>query len=203
MKYSLVALPFLVLTMLCSITNASLAISVSVGHSEINRFQSQTITATTNEGGKGILIVIQPAEGTPWKDFLNDHPRLEALWDMLPSNMQIEIAGKIGGKIVSFDMISIELGGGSETVAFPEDFTGINGEPSTALVGKYKVIFAFLSWEKSNDNGPCCCCCLFELDFDCNSWFVIPEVPFGTIVSLLSAVAAIPGLGLIKRTRHK
>jgi len=202
MKYALVVVSFLVL-MPFSTANASLNVSVSVEYAEINQFQDQIITATTNEEGKGILLVIQPAEGTPWIDFLNDHPALEALWNILPSNMRTEVASKIGGKIVSFDSISTDSGGGSETVAFPEDFTGINGDPSTALVGEYKILFAFLSLEASNDNSPCCCCCLFELDFDCNSWLVVPEVPFGTIASLLSAMVAIPGLKFYKRIRSK
>ena len=59
---------------------------------------------TTNERGKGILLVIQPAEGTPWIDFLNDHPGLKALWNMLPYNIRTRIACKVGGKIVSFDL---------------------------------------------------------------------------------------------------
>ena len=200
MKYALVVIPFLIL-MLSSVTKASLDVSVSVQYPEIGPFQDQIITATTNERGTGILLVIQPAEGTPWIDFLNDHPAIKSLWDMLPSNIRTAVASKIGGKIVSFDIISTDLGGGSESVTFPEDFTGINGDPSTALVGEYKVVFAFLSWETSNDGSRCCC--LFELDFDCNLWLVIPEVPFGTITSLLSMLAVIPGLKLYKKIRFK
>ena len=200
MKYALVVIPVLIL-MLSSVTNASLDVSVIVEYPKINQLQDQMITATTNEEGKGILLVIQPADGTPWVDFLNDHPAMKSLWNMLPSTIRTAVANKIGGKIVSFDIISTELGGGSETVTFPEDFTGINGDPSTALMGKYKVVFAFLSWETSNDDSQCCC--LFEIDFDCSSWFVIPEVPFGTITSLLSMLAVIPGLKLYKKTRFK
>jgi len=31
-------------------------------------------------------------------------------------------------------------------ITFPQDSTGLNRVPNTALIGKYKVIFAFLSW---------------------------------------------------------
>lgn len=192
--------PVLVL-MLSSVTNAALNVGVSVEYSNIGKFQNQVITATTNEGGKGILIVIQPAEGTPWIDFLNDHPGLKALWGRLPNSIQTAIASRIGGKIVSFNIVNVDSGGGSKTVTFPGDFTGINGDPSTALIGKYKVVFAFISWETSNSDSRCCC--FFELDFDCNSWFVIPEVPGGVIISLLSMMAAIPVLELRKRMRLK
>jgi hypothetical protein len=200
-KYAVVVIPFLLL-MLSSVTNASLDVGVSVEYPKIDQFQSQEITVTTNERGKGILLVIQPAEGTPWIDFLNDHPGLKALWNMLPNKMRTKIASRVGGKIVSFDIISTDLGGGSETVTFPEDLTGINGDPSTALTGEYKVVFAFISWERSNDDGSRCCC-LFELDFGCGSWFVIPEVPVGTIISVLSMMAAIPVFKFRKRIRIK
>lgn len=200
-KHAVVVIPFLIL-ILSSVTNASLNVDVSVDYSEINQFQSQEITATANEKGTGILLVIQPAEGTPWKNFLNYHTTLKALWDRLPSNIRTRIGSRIGGKIVSFKIIRLDSGGGSETVTFPEDFKGINGDPSTALMGEYKVIFAFLSWEQSNEDGSPCCS-LFELDFDCGSWFVIPEVPVGTVVTLLSMMAAIPILKLRKRIRFK
>jgi hypothetical protein len=195
-KFALVLVPFLIL-MMSSVTNAALDVGVSVEYSNIGQFQNQVITATTNEGGKGILFVIQPAEGTPWIDFLNDHSELKASWGKLPNTIQTAIASRIGAKIVSFNMVSIDSGGGSKTVTFPGDFTSNNGDPSTALKGKYKVVFAFISWETSNSDGRCCR--FFELDFDCNSWFVIPEVPFGTIVSVLSMLAAIPVLALRKR----
>jgi hypothetical protein len=71
-----------------------------------------------------------------------------------------------------------------------------------ALTGEYKVVFAFISWERSNNDGSRCCC-LLELDFGCGSWFVIPEVPLGTIISLLSMVAAIPVFKFRKRIRIK
>lgn len=123
---------------------------------------------------------------------------MKALWNLLPSNIQTAILNKIGGKIVSFNIVTLDSGGGSENVTFPEDFTGINGAPSTALVGKYKVVFIFLSRESSNSDGsPCCCVC--EVDFDCCIWFVIDEVPFGIIVPLLSGVITIPLVKLCKK----
>jgi hypothetical protein len=165
--------------------------------------EDQTITVTANEKGKGILFVIQPAEGTPWLDFLEDHPLLKALWNSLPSDIKTKIGSAIGGKIVSYATVSIDTGGGSQDLNFPEDFTGINGEPSTKLVGTYKVVLAFISFKSArgapSNNIRCCC---IEIDFDCNSWMVIPEFPFGTITTLLFALMAVPTLCFIKKIRR-
>lgn len=152
--------------------------------------------------GKRILLVIQPAEGTPWIDFLNEHPGLKALWNTLPSNIRTEVTSKIGGKIVSYSIINTGLGGGDRVVTFPDNFTGINGAPSTTMAGEYKVIFAFLSYEADNENMGCCC--LFEIGFDCIGWniHVVPEVPLGTIAPLLSMIFAMPILKLYRRIRH-
>ena len=184
----------LVLLLSSQIVNASLNIDVTVGQPVIHPIESQQITATANQGGIGILLVIQPATGTPWQDYLNSHPLLKALWNMLPSSIKTEIGNAIGGKIVSFMApVSIGSGGGSNVYDFPADFTGINGEPSTAMGGTYKVIFAFIS-----SSG----CFKIEKDFACNSWFVVPEVPFGTAMALSSPVLAFAAVSLYrKRTR--
>jgi hypothetical protein len=130
----------------------------------------------------------------------------------LPNDIKTQVQEKIGDKIVSYKLIVMEEGG-SVDVTFPEDFTGINGEPSTALNGEYKVIFVFLSKCESEDQVPdgdntldaaIECrphreCKLVELDFACARWFVVPEVPLGTIAPVLSALAAIPVAKLYKR----
>jgi hypothetical protein len=164
---------------------------------------NQSITVTSNERGIGILLVLQPAEGTPWMDFLDAHPFLKSLYNSLPSNIQTELSDKIGEKIVSYKTVSFPSGGGSETYTFPEDFNGINGEPSTQLMGEYKVLFAYMSWERSEGDGKCCC--IIEKEFGCTrgSWFVIPEVPLGTIVTLVGMFAAIPAHLVIKRRKSK
>ncbi len=198
-RYLAAAIPLLIL-IFSSVAYASLDVDVSVENTEIMPLEDQNITVMANERGIGILIVVQPAEGTPWMDFLGAHPALKALYNNLPSNIQTELADKIGGKIVSFKVVSFpDAGGGSETVVFPDDFNGINGGPSTELMGEYKVIFAFISWEDGE------CCCLFETAFDCTLFLVhvIPEVPVGTIVSLLGMISAIPALAVIKRVKSK
>ena len=108
----------------------------------------------------------------------------------MPSAIKTELADKLGGKIVSYEMISFPSGGGSETLVFPDDFTGINGVPSTGVMGEYEVIFVYLSWEGSGDGR---CCCIIEKEFDCasGSWFVTPEVPLGTIMVLIAPMAAL------------
>jgi hypothetical protein len=200
-RYLTAAIPLLIL-MFSSVAYASLDVNVNIENTEIMPLEDQKITATANERGKGILLVLQPAEGTPWIDFLDAHLALKALYNSLPNNIKTELANKVGGKIVSFKIVSFP-GGGSETLTFPGDFNSINGEPSTELMGKYKVIFAYMSWESSGNDARCCCLC--ELEFDCvhGSWFVIPEVPVGTIVSLLGMFAAIPALLVVKRVKYK
>ena len=198
-RYLAAAFPLLIL-IFSSIAYAELTIDVSVEKTEIMPLEDQNITAITNERGIGILLVLQPAEGTPWMDFLDAHLALKALYNNLPPNIQTDLADAIGGKIVSYKVVSFpSAGGGSETVVFPDDFNGINGIPSTELIGEYKVILAFISWEDGE------CCCIIEKAFDCTMFFVhvIPEVPVGTIVSLLGMFAAIPALVVVKRVKSK
>jgi hypothetical protein len=201
-RYLTAAIPLFIL-MFSSIAYASLDVDISVENAEIIPLEDQKITATANERGIGVLLVLQPAEGTPWMDFLDAHPALKSLYNSLPGNIQTELANKIGGKIVSFKTVSFSGGGGSKTLTFPDDFTGINGAPSTEFMGKYKVIFAYMSWESSDNDARCCCLC--ELEFDCahGGWFVIPEAPLGTVASLLGMFVAIPALLVVKRVKHK
>lgn len=180
--------------------SASLNIDVSVASSELAPLMEQQITATANERGMGVLLVLQPAEGTPWIDYLNDHPLLAALFNSLPSNVQSSIADKIGQKIVSFKIVSFGGGGGNSVCVFPSEFNGINGAPSTALVGEYTVLFAYASWEEDGATGLCF---LAEKEFDCKirSFNVIPEVPFGTVMAVSSMGLATFGYITIKK--HK
>jgi len=199
--YAFLAVSLMVL-LSTSFASSVLDISVAVADPQISQLQSQVITATSNEGGKGVLLVLQPAIGDPWAGFLIAHPELAALYASLPSDIQTQIQEKIGDKIVSYKLIVMETGG-SVPVTFPDDLTGINGEPSTALTGEYKVIFVFLAKGNTLDAAIECCpppeCKLVELDFACAGWFVVPEVPLGTIAPILSALAALPVAKLYKR----
>ena len=132
-RYLTAAIPLLIL-MLSSVAYASLEVNVSVENTEIMPLADQKITATANERGIGVLLVLQPAEGTPWIDFLNAHPALKVLFNSLPNNIKTELINKVGKQIVSFKIVSFPSGGGSKTVTFPDDFTGINGAPSTELM---------------------------------------------------------------------
>ena len=168
-------------------------VDVSLAYEEISAFQDQTITVTSNVAGKGILFVLQPAEGDPWEGLLDDHPGLKALWDELPSSVQNEIREKIGDKIVSYKILQMETAGSTQ-VSFPSDFNEVNGEPSTALKGKYKVILIFVSFWNI--------CKFVERDFDCDSWFVVPEVPFGTIATLATTIISFVSYSAIKRRKR-
>jgi hypothetical protein len=209
--YALAITAFLVM-LSTSFVGATLDISVAVADPQINQGQSQVITATTNEGGKGILLVLQPALGDPWAGFLMTHPALAALWASLPSDIKTQVQEKIGDKIVSYKLIAMEKGD-SVIATFPEDFKGINGDPSTALQGEYKVIFVFLAKCESDDQVPdggntldaaIECkphreCRFVELDFAAAGWFVVPEVPLGTIAPILASFVALPVAKLYRR----
>ena len=190
-KFLIAVISLILIITFPSTVSASLNVNVSVGTSELVALMDQTITASANERGIGILIVLQPAEGTPWTDFLDSHPVLKTLFNNLPSDIQTKIANKVGDKSVSFKIVSFPAGGGSENCVFPDDFNGINGEPSTELVGEYTILFAYISWEGDNDEGSRCF--LVEKEYDCAfvHFNVIPEVPFGTVVASVSMVGAL------------
>ena len=131
---------------------------------------------------------------------MNDHPGLKTLFNQLPSSIKSEIVDAVGNKTVSYALVSFGQDGGSEVFVFPYNFTGVNGEPNTLMQGTYKVMFAYLSWEITGGEG----CRLFEKDFACTSFFVVPEVPLGSVVSLLAMLAAFPALKYRKHIRlHK
>jgi hypothetical protein len=185
-----------------SFANAALDADITVANPQINHGASQKITVATNQGGSGILIVIQPATGQPWANFLNNHPALKSLLNSLPNNIKTQINNAIGGKIVSYAFVNFGKVGGSKAFSFPTDFKGINGDPSTNLNGKYKVLLAFISYEAFDIGRPHCHCCLFQIDFDCGSWFVVPEVPLGTVLPLITSLLALPVFKLISKKRH-
>ena len=192
--YGIALVIFLVL-MLSSTAKAPLEITVTVQNTAINPGQTQTIGARPNENGEGIVFVVQPADGTPWTSFLNSHPTLKTWWDaILSPSIKTQISDAIGGKIVSYKMVSTMNAPITIGLVFPADFTGINGAPSTAVPGDYKVIFVFKSFSDVN-------CELVELGFACRSWLVVPQVPFGTVMALVSMLCAIPAFMLYRRKR--
>ena len=186
-----------------SFANAALDADITVENSKINHGATQQITVNTNQGGMGILIVIQPGPSQPlvWASFLNSHPTFKAIWNSLSNSVRTQIISEIGGKIFSYALVSMPSGGGNHIFSFPTDFIGINGAPSTAMNGKYKVLLAFISFQTPDIGRPQCHCSLFQIDFDCGSWFVVPEVPLGTVVPLLTALLALPAYRLINRRR--
>lgn len=157
--------------------------TVDVWYDEILPGQEQLITVKSNKPGTAILLVLQPAEGNPWKNFLDNHPKLKQKWQNLPDRIKEWVKEKIGGRILSYNITQIEELDLTETVTFPDDFTGIDGEPNTLIPGKYIVILIFVSSE-----GICIC---REKDFDCDRWFVVPEIPLGTISALGMCIAAL------------
>jgi hypothetical protein len=203
LTYALGAAALIILIMGSSVAYASLDVAVSVEYPQIIPIQNQIITATANERGQGVLLVLQPAEGMPWEDFLVSHPNFLIFWNMLPDDIKVEVCDKIGGKIVTFNVVSFGLGGGSKAVSFPDDFTGINGAPSTELSGEYKVIFAYLSYERDESDSRCCC--IFEIGFDCIGWnvHVVPEIPFGTIATIFTMILAMPVYRLYRKPHQQ
>jgi hypothetical protein len=187
-----------------SFANAALDADITVANANINHGGTQQITVTTNQAGMGILIVIQPgpSQSLVWTSFLNSHPVFKAIWNSLSNSVRTQIISQTNGKIFSYALVNISpKGGGSHAFSFPTDFTGINGAPSTAMNGKYKVLLAFISFQAQDIGRPQFHCCLCQIDFDCGSWFVVPEVPLGTVVPLLTALLALPTYMLISRRR--
>jgi len=176
------------------LASAALTVNVFVADPNIAPFETQQITAMANEKGAGILIVVQPAIGDPWEDFLNDHMLLKLALMTLPDDIEQQIQNAVGGKIVSYAFVNIGTeGGGAKQYVFPTAFEGINGDPSTGLLGNYKVLFAYKSFE-----GHWWC---HQIGFDCDSWNVIPEVPLGAATAGLSLIAAAATFALYKKRR--
>jgi hypothetical protein len=189
---------FLMVVLLSSV-NGSLNVNVDVEDPEIYQGQSQTFIISSNEGGIGILLVVQPAEGTPWMDLLADHPTLSGLWTTLSNRTKAEITEKLGQKIVSFAILEMDDDEECLTRTFPEDFAGINGEPGTEIPGDYHALLVFLSHQRSGGNDECCC--FLEVDFDCVSWPVIPEFSSGLLILGLCTAIALAALNTRRRLK--
>jgi hypothetical protein len=183
-----------VIAMSSSFANASLNINLNIAKPTISPNETQHITATANERGIGIVFVIQPAPGPAWTDFLNDHPDLKILWNSMPADIKANIQAAVGDKIVSYAIVHFGEDGGSTTLDFTSDFTGINGAPSTILVGKYNVCFAYLSYQPWY---------YLELGFTIGVWNVVPEVPLGTAAAACSMIAAVGFVKYKKRGTPK
>ena len=190
------AITFISTLLLVSVANAALNVDITVAYPSIEPFEDQQITATTNQKGMGVIIVVQPAAAEEaWTNSLNQDQDLFDLWNSLSSDVKTDVSNDIGGKIVSYVLVSMPTGGGTETYNFPEDFTGLNGEPSTAIAGTYKVIFAFLSFENQ--------CFKFRVDFACGQWFVVPESPFGTAMALVAPIAVFATIKTYRKRKRQ
>lgn len=188
-----------IMFLLMSTAKASLVISVTIQNPIINPLQTQSITGYTNENGDGFVMVIQPNQGVAWTNFLSSHPTLKSWWEtILPADnpaAKTQISSDAGLHIVSYKLVST-MNAHSMSVVFPTDFTGVNGVPSTAAPGLYKVFFVFRSFASSTVE------CV-ELNFACGSFLVIPQVPLGTLMALVSFLSTIPAFALYRRKHLK
>ena len=216
--YAFVAVALVAILSIASV-GATLEINVEVANPSINPGEPQVLTVTTNEPGVGLLIVLQPAMGDAWSGFLAEHPLLAALIASLPPDTQAELYGLVGNRIVSYKLIgpipeeALNCIPITMPVIFPDEFSGVNGEPSTNLPGDYKVIFVYISayeadQEPTNHEPDAVELTqvqvevpeieipgdvrLIELDFACGRWFVVPEYALGTIAPIISSIAALP-----------
>jgi hypothetical protein len=187
-----------IVLLLTSFANASMVVEISVEKPIITAEETQTLTATVNHKGTGVIFVVQPdPAGQSWLDYLNSHPYLKVLWNRIPENIRNEINEEIGTSIVSYALVDFKnYGGGSKTFSFPEDFTGLTGQPSTATHGEYTVLFAYLSTEHG------CCCYKYKLSFDCTQWFYLPESPLGSAMAIFTPFLALATVVSYKKTRH-
>ena len=177
--------------------SAALTATITVANPTINQNANQSITATTNQKGTGVIFVVQPApSGYSWINYLNAHHDLRDLWYNLPSDVRAQMTGETGGFIVSFVIVNMQHGGGGTHIySFPTDFTGLNGQPSTAIPGTYKVVFAFLA----NDHS----CFHHQISFDCGQWFVVPESTLGTAMAIMAPIAAVATITLNKKRKER
>lgn len=182
MKATKIALTSLVvalsLALMIPLTRASLLnVNVNVDPETIFPGQKVNITCTAETDGKGVVFVIQPVSTSSKaqcesQDVQNDLNQISSdpdcsLW-----------------KIISYACVDeiINPEGGQQRFTFPDDFTGLNGEPSTNILGKYRVFFVF--WHGSE------CFCV-KIGFDCSLFWVVPEYPIGTIIGVLTPFLAL------------
>ena len=166
-------------------THSRLNVSVSCDHEVINPGQTVTITCTANMEGKGIVFVIQPVKGSS--------PASSQSGDVQEDLNKIssDTDGSLW-KIISYAWVRItDPEGGEQEFTFPDEFTGLNGEPGTNIPGKYYVFFVFLHL------------CVCKIGFDCSSFFVVPELPIGTLMATTASLGALLGNVAVKRLRTK
>lgn len=167
MKAPKIALTSLVvvlsLALMIPLTRGYLNVNVSADPETISPSQKVNITCTAEMDGKGIVFVIQPvsvsskaeSESEDVKNGLNE----------ISSDPDCSLCN-----IISYAWVDaiIDPEGGQQKFIFPDDFTGMNGEPSTSVFGKYYVFFVF--WHGSK------CFCV-KIGFDCSMFLVVPEYP--------------------------
>lgn len=175
MKALKIALTSLVLVLslalMVPLSRGYLSVNVSADPETILPSEKVTITSSAEMDGKGIIYVIQPvsvssraqSESEDVQNGLNEisNDPDYSLW-----------------KIISYAWVDaiIDPEGGQQNFTFPDDFTGLNGEPSTSVLGKYYVFFVF--WHGSK-------CFSVKTRFDCSMFWVVPEYPIGTIMGVL------------------
>jgi len=163
----------------------TLDVNVSCHPEVILPGQTVTITCTANMDGKGIVFVLQPVKGSS--------PASSQSGDVQEDLNKIssDTDGSLW-KIISYAWVRItDPEGGEQEFTFPDEFTGLNGEPGTNIPGKYYVFFVFLHL------------CVCKIGFDCSSFFVVPELPIGTLMATTASFGALLGHVAVKCLRTK
>jgi len=179
----------LIVTFLISSTNAyshnTLDVNVSCYPEVILPGQTVTLTCTANMDGKGIVFVIQPVKGSSTASSQSEDMQEDL------NKISSDPDGSLW-KIISYAWVRItNAEGGEQELIFPDDFTGLNGEPSTNILGKYYVFFVFLHL------------CVCKIGFDCSRFFVVPELPLGTLMAITASFGALIGHVSVKHLRTK
>jgi hypothetical protein len=176
---------FVVALLIGSANASALDVNVSTSPAAIVPYETVTITATTNMNGKGIVFVIQPAAGSSSASSLLID--VQYLLNKISSDPDASL-----WKIVSYAKVEIlNPEGGKQEFTFPDDFKGLNGEPSTGVPGRYIVFFVFA-------NIFVC-----KIGFDCAIFLVMPEFPLGTLMATTATFGALLAYAPIKRLRIK
>jgi hypothetical protein len=166
-------------------TNGALNVTVGCLPEKILPGQTVTITCTSNMNGEGVVFVIQPSQGSSATSASTLY--VQGDLNRISSDPVVSLH-----KVMSYAWVKITgSAGGQQKLTFPKDFTGLNGIPNTQTMGKYYVFFVFLHM------------CVCKFDFNCSGFFVVPEVPLGTLVATSASFTALIGFMAVRRPRTK
>jgi hypothetical protein len=159
------------------LAKAYINVNVSVDPPNISPHQQVDITCWAEMNGKGVVFVVQPSVTSSEAQCIIEDVQCDL--NEISSDPDCSL-----WKIISYARVDeiVDPEGGQQVLVFPDDFTGLNGQPSTNQPGKYYIFFVF--WHLSR-------CFYLKIGFDCSTFWVVPEYPLGTIIAVAVPVLAL------------